>query len=101
MGLRCESFLIVPRILLNSAILLLELLIVFILAFDFLIEQSLLIRWQIIYTLYLLLSRIVDVVLDQIRGGHWEDLQSLISIEREESKSQQIEELTATIGSQV
>ena len=70
MGLWCESFLIVPRILLNSAILLLELLIVFILAFDFLIEQSLLIRWQIIYTLYLLLSRIVDVVLDQIRGGH-------------------------------
>lgn len=70
MRLRCERFLIVPRILLNSAILLLELLIVFILAFDFLIEQSLLIRWQIIYTLYLLLSRIVDVVLDQIRGGH-------------------------------
>ena len=70
MRLWCERFLIVPRILLNSAILLLELLIVFILAFDFLIEQSLLIRWQIIYTLYLLLSRIVDVVLDQIRGGH-------------------------------
>lgn len=73
------------------------LLVILVLALDFLFDETSLLRWQIVETTNFLLRVIVDVVLDEVGGGHGVDLERLVAVEGEKAKRQQVQQLSATV----
>ena len=80
---------------------LLQLLVVLVFTLDLLVDKSALGGWQIIDTFDLLLGRVVDVILYQVRGWHRIDTKGLIAIEGEKSQGEEVEQLTTASRSQV
>ena len=77
------------------------LLVVLVLALDLAVEEAGFLRGQIVKAANFLLRVVVDMVLDQVGGGHRIDLERLVAVEGEKAQCEQVQQLSTAVRPKV